>query len=52
MTNPRKAACNRVYNGTTRGCLVVVGIWGVFLLAGYAVATGLIKQPRNEEKVS
>jgi len=27
LTNPRKAAYNRVYNRTTRGCLVVVAGW-------------------------
>jgi len=27
LTNPRKAAYNRVYNRTTRGCLVVVVGW-------------------------
>jgi hypothetical protein len=25
ITNPRKAAYNRIYSRTTRGCLVVVG---------------------------
>ena len=32
LTNPRRAAYNRVYNRTTRGCLVVL----VPLLAGAA----------------
>jgi hypothetical protein len=27
LTNPRKAAYNRVYNRTTRGCLVVLLVW-------------------------
>ncbi|MFM8495032.1 MAG: hypothetical protein ACKOEM_05840 [Planctomycetia bacterium] len=40
LTNPRKAAYNRVYNRTTRGCLVLVvaiaaGLGGLgMLLAG------------------
>jgi hypothetical protein len=35
LTNPRKAAYNRVYNRTTRGCLVV-------LLVLSAVAVGVV----------
>lgn len=27
LTNPRKAAYNRVYNRTTRGCVVVLATW-------------------------
>jgi hypothetical protein len=38
LTNPRKAAYNRVYNRTTRGCLVVLGFWGVVLSAAMAFA--------------
>jgi len=38
LTNPRKAAYNRVYNRTTRGCLVVLGFWGVVLSAAIAFA--------------
>jgi hypothetical protein len=41
LTNPRKAAYNRVYNRTTRGCLVVVGFWGTLALTGIAVAAAL-----------
>jgi hypothetical protein len=37
LTNPRKAAYNRVYNRTTRGCLVGLAFWTV-ALAGIAVA--------------
>jgi hypothetical protein len=33
ITNPRKAAYNRVYKRTTRACLVVVGFWGGLGLA-------------------
>ena len=36
LTNPRKAAYNRVYNRTTRGCLVVLGFWAVIAVAGVA----------------
>ena len=43
VTNPRRAAYNRVYNRTTRGCLVVLGFWGVMALAGIAVAAVLVK---------
>ena len=38
ITNPRKAAYNRIYSRTTRGCLVVVGFWGVVLSAVMAFA--------------
>jgi len=35
LTNPKKAAYNRVYNRTTvglgKGCLVVVAAWSAFL---------------------
>ncbi len=34
LTNPRKAACNRVYNRTTRGCLVVVAVATTAVLSG------------------
>jgi hypothetical protein len=44
LTNPRKAAYNRVYNRTTRGCLVVVVWCGVgtigVVLASAAVFRG------------
>ena len=29
ITNPRKASYNRVYNRTTRGCLMVLGLWAL-----------------------
>ena len=42
ITNPRKAAYNRVYNRTTRGCLVVLSFWAIGL-AGIAVAAVLVR---------
>ena len=41
ITNPKRAAYNRVYSRTTRGCLVVLGFWGTLLVAGAALATVL-----------
>jgi hypothetical protein len=38
ITNPRKAAYNRVYNRTSKGCLVIVIL---FLLGAYAMARAL-----------
>ena len=43
ITNPRKAAYNRVYNRTTRGCLVVLVFWAVLALVGLAVAGVLVR---------
>ena len=34
LTNPRKAAYNRVYNQTTRGCLIIVVFMGLAISAG------------------
>ena len=34
LTNPRKAAYNRVYNRTTRGCLIIVVFMGLAISAG------------------
>ena len=42
LTNPRKAAYNRVYNRTTRGCLVVLGFWLTLALAGMLVAAAMV----------
>jgi hypothetical protein len=42
LTNPRKAAYNRVYNRTTRGCLVVLGVWCALVAAGIAIAASLV----------
>lgn len=38
ITNPKRAAFNRVYSRTTRGCLVVLGFWGTLLAAGVVLA--------------
>ena len=38
ITNPRKAAYNRIYSRTTRGCLVVVGFWAALVAAGGTLA--------------
>ena len=43
LTNPRKAAYNRIYSRTTRGCLVVVAFWGAVAMAGIAVAAVLVR---------
>jgi hypothetical protein len=42
LTNPRKAAYNRVYNRTTRGCLVVLGFWLALASAGVLVAAAVV----------
>ena len=39
ITNPRKAAYNRVYNRTKRGCLVVLGFWLAAVATGIGLAT-------------
>jgi len=39
LTNPKKAAYNRAYNRTTRGCLVVLGFFGTVVVAGVGLAT-------------
>jgi len=44
ITNPRKAAYNRVCNRMPRGCLVMLGFWLALALAGIAVAAVLAKQ--------
>jgi len=43
LTNPRKAAYNRIYSRTTRGCLVVVAFWGAVAMAGIAIAATLAR---------
>jgi hypothetical protein len=35
ITNPKKAAYNRIYSRTTRGCLVVVVFMGLAMSAGF-----------------
>lgn len=41
ITNPRKAAHNRIYSRTTRGCLVLV-IAGVAAISGMLVACAAV----------
>lgn len=41
LTNTRRAAYNRVYSRTMRGCLVVLGLWGALALAGVTLAAVL-----------
>ena len=43
ITNPRKAAYNRIYNRTTRGCLVVLGFWAALAVAGGTLAAVLVR---------
>jgi hypothetical protein len=43
LTNPRKAAYNRVYNRTTRGCLVIVVGFGLAILGVLAVAEAMVR---------
>lgn len=38
LTNPKKAAYNRVYSRTTHGCLVVLAFWGTLAFTGIAFA--------------
>jgi hypothetical protein len=41
LTNPKKAAYNRVYNRTTRGCLaLVVAIVGGLAAVSYVISRG------------
>lgn len=44
LTNPKKAAYNRVYSRTTRGCLVLVSaiVAGVAGMAGMVVAVAAV----------
>lgn len=43
ITNPRRAAYNRIYNRTTRGCLVVLGFGGMVLTAAMVFAFSKIR---------
>jgi hypothetical protein len=43
LTNPRKAAYNRVYNRTTQGCLVAFGFWFALALGGAAIAAVVVR---------
>lgn len=42
ITNPKRAAYKRIYSRTTRGCLVVLGFWGMLLVGGVALAAGMV----------
>ncbi len=42
LTNPRKAAYNRVYSRTSKGCLVGLLIWVLVGWAAWAVAGRLL----------
>ena len=42
ITNPRKAAYNRVYNRTTRGCLVVLVFWLALVTVAGVVLAGVV----------
>lgn len=39
LTNPRKAAYNRVYNRTTRGCLVLITAVGAVTISPLVLLT-------------
>jgi len=43
ITNPEKAAYNRVYNRTTRGCLVALGFWGFLCTAGIVLMASIAR---------
>lgn len=43
ITNPRKAAYNRIYNRTTRGCLVLLGFWGGLVVAAVTLAAAMVR---------
>jgi hypothetical protein len=45
FTNPKKAAYNRVYNRTTRGCLVILVAFGSFLAVVPIILLFLFRQP-------
>jgi len=47
LTNPRRAAYNRIYNRTTvglgRGCVVIIGFLGVALLLAAKAVTHFLR---------
>ena len=43
ITNPRKASYNRVYNRTTRGCLVALVVMGLGLVSVVAMIAAQAK---------
>jgi hypothetical protein len=42
ITNPKRAAYNRVYNRTTRGCLVGLVFWAALLSVAGVVLAGVL----------
>ena len=44
LTNPRKAAYNRVYSRTTRGCLVVLLVWFTITVGVVVAAPALMRK--------
>ncbi len=45
VTNPKKAAYNRVYQRTTRGCLVVLGFASALVVSGVAAFAVFFSAP-------
>ena len=43
ITNPRKAAYNRIYSRTTRGCLVIVIWFGTAVVGVLAVTAAMVR---------
>ena len=46
LTNPKKAAYNRVYNRTTRGCMVML-VWLPFAIGMVVAAPALVRKTRT-----
>ena len=42
ITNPKRAAYNRVYSRTTRGCLVVLAFWLALVTVAGVVLVGMV----------
>lgn len=47
LTNPKKAAYNRVYNRTTRGCLVMLLVWLPFTIGAVVAGPVLMRKTRT-----
>lgn len=45
VTNPRKAAYNRVYRRTTRGCLVVLVAYAAIVVCLVTLVVGNLRAP-------
>ena len=43
ITNPRKAAYNRIYSRTTRGCLVIAIWFGTAVVGVLAVTAAMVR---------